>query len=214
MDTYKETFDTWNKVALLYQDKFMNLDLYNETYDFFCEAMKDHQAKILEIGCGPGNITKYMLAKRPDLIIRGIDIAPDMIALAKMNNPTAGFEVMDCRQINSLDTQYDGIICGFCIPYLSGAETSAFISDAFNLLAEDGFLYISFVEGDPDKSGFQVGSSGDRTYFYYHHLELLNQQLAENGFVLQKIYNVHYNKADPSAEIHTVLIMNKRSPVQ
>ena len=56
MDKYKETFKTWNKVASLYEDKFMDLDLYNNTYDYFCELVKDN-AKILEIGCGPGNIT-------------------------------------------------------------------------------------------------------------------------------------------------------------
>ena len=28
MDRYKETFETWDKVASLYQDKFMNLDIY------------------------------------------------------------------------------------------------------------------------------------------------------------------------------------------
>ena len=30
---YTETFETWNKVAALYQDKFMDLDLYNDTYE-------------------------------------------------------------------------------------------------------------------------------------------------------------------------------------
>ena len=34
MDRYTETFETWNKIATQYQDKFMQLDLYNYTYDF------------------------------------------------------------------------------------------------------------------------------------------------------------------------------------
>jgi len=29
MDNYKETFETWNKVALLYQSRFMDLDFIN-----------------------------------------------------------------------------------------------------------------------------------------------------------------------------------------
>lgn len=33
MDKYKETFETWNNVASMYHDKFMDLDLYNDTYD-------------------------------------------------------------------------------------------------------------------------------------------------------------------------------------
>ena len=79
MKRNKETFETWNKIALLYQNKFMDFELYNETYDFICNSIIKEKAKILEIGCGPGNITKYLLSKRPDFNIYGIDIAPNMI---------------------------------------------------------------------------------------------------------------------------------------
>jgi hypothetical protein len=51
MDRYKETFETWNKVASLYQDKFLDLDLYNDTYDHICNSVTIHNAKLLEIGC-------------------------------------------------------------------------------------------------------------------------------------------------------------------
>src|SRR5690606_40759568 len=75
MDRYKETFDTWNNIASIYQDKFMKLDLYNDTYNFICSFIDKPKAKILEIGCGPGNITKYLISKRPDFDVFGIDIA-------------------------------------------------------------------------------------------------------------------------------------------
>ena len=57
MDHYKETFETWNKVASLYETKFMDLDTYNETYDFICEFIKINEAKLLEIGCDGGSLT-------------------------------------------------------------------------------------------------------------------------------------------------------------
>ncbi len=120
---YKETFKTWNKVASLYQDKFMDLALYNDSYDFVCSSLNKSNLKVLEIGCGPGNITKYILSKRPDLDIFGIDIAPNMIELAKRNNPKASFAVMDSREISKIETKYDGIICGFCLLYLSQTDS-------------------------------------------------------------------------------------------
>jgi hypothetical protein len=48
MDKYSITFDTWNKVAQIYQEKFMDLDIYNDTYDAFLNDFKRH-GKILEI---------------------------------------------------------------------------------------------------------------------------------------------------------------------
>lgn len=60
MDKYFETFETWNKVASLYEENFMNLEVYNESYDLFCNTVHTPNASILEIGCGPGNITKYL----------------------------------------------------------------------------------------------------------------------------------------------------------
>jgi trans-aconitate methyltransferase len=102
MDRYKETFETWNKVASLYEDKFMDLDLYNDSYDFICNLITKDNAKLLEIGCGPGNITKYLLSKRPDFNIFGIDIAPNMIELAKKNNPAASFAMMDSSKFPTL----------------------------------------------------------------------------------------------------------------
>jgi len=211
VDIYKETSETWNKIASLYQDKFMNLDLYNETYDFICKSINKDKAKLLDIGCGPGNITKYLLTKRPDFQIDGIDIAPNMIELAKKNNPTASFTVMDSRQINELKTRYDGIVCGFCLPYLSERDSSKLIADSYNLLTDNGLIYISFVEGDQNKSGFQVGSTGDRIYFYYHNLDRLNKLLYHYGFEISEIFKVAYKKTAAEKDVHTVLIANKKT---
>lgn len=209
MDKYKTTFKSWDKVASLYEEHFMDLDLYNDTYDAFCESIEKSNPKILEIGCGPGNITKYMLSKRPDFDLEGIDIAPNMIELAKKNNPNATFRVMDSRNIDELKTKYDGIICGFCIPYLSKSDCSKLIKDTKNLLSKKGILYLSFIEGDYEKSGYQSGSSGDKVYFYYHDLDTIQTELSENGFEIITINHKDYTRKDGTSEIHTILIARK-----
>jgi 2-polyprenyl-3-methyl-5-hydroxy-6-metoxy-1,4-benzoquinol methylase len=211
MDKYKETFQTWNKIASIYQDKFMNLDLYNDTYDIFSELISKRNPTILEIGCGPGNISKYLLNKRPDFKITGIDIAPKMIELAKQNNPTADFKVLDSRNIANLKIEYDAIIAGFCIPYLSKADCSKLIYDSFNLLLDSGVLYLSFVEGNYENSNFQSGSSGDRLFFYYHNLNRFKNELEKNDFEIVEIVHKKFEKSDKSEEIHTILIAKKRT---
>jgi 2-polyprenyl-3-methyl-5-hydroxy-6-metoxy-1,4-benzoquinol methylase len=210
MDKYKETFDTWNKVASVYQEKFMNLDLYNETYDFICNSIDKREAKLLEIGCGPGNITKYILSKRPDFNIFGIDIAPNMIELARVNNPSASFEVMDARQISNLGSKYDAVISGFCLPYLSQAESTEFIFNAYRLLNENGLIYISFVEGNPNKSDFQVGSGG-RVFFNFHNLDNLIEQLITTDFSDIKTFKREYQRNELEYETHTIIIAKKKN---
>ena len=209
MDRYTETFKTWNKQATLYEDRFMDLDLYHATYDFFCSLMT--KPKLLEIGCGPGNATKYLLKNRPDFNVFGIDVAPNMIELAKKNNPTAVFAIMDCRQISELESKFDGIVCGFCLPYLTHSDCEKFIADCNNLLNENGQMYLSFVEGDPGKSDFQVGSGGDRVYFYYYKLDWLRDQLLKNNFNQIQVFTVQYQRAEDKMEMHTILTAQKSS---
>ncbi len=209
MDKYQETFNTWNNIAALYQEKFMELDLYNDSYDYICNTITKQKASLLEIGCGPGNITKYLLSKRPDFDILGIDIAKNMIELAKLNNPTANFRVMDCRNIHHLNTKFDAIIGGFCLPYLSPEESTELISSAYNLLNENGLIYLSFVEGDPARSDFKVGSGG-RVFFYFHDAENLKKQLKINFFDI-KTFKVKYQTAATEFDIHTILITRKKT---
>jgi 2-polyprenyl-3-methyl-5-hydroxy-6-metoxy-1,4-benzoquinol methylase len=209
MDRCKETIESWNKTAKLYQDKFMHLNLYNTSYDYFIDSIPKYKASILDVGCCLSNITKYLLTKRPDYIVQGIDAATNMIELAKHNNPTANFKVMDGRHMRELKINYDGIVCGFCLPYLSEDEVVKLISDAHYLLHNDGLLYLSFVEGDYEKSGFQTGSSGDRLYFYYYSIYQLRKAFTDIGFTELKSFTFNYNKTDNTDERHTVLILKK-----
>jgi len=209
MDPYQETFETWNKIASLYEEKFMDLDLYNVSYDFICDSVKKVNAKVLEIGCGPGNITKYLLSKRPDFDIFGIDIAPNMIELAKKNNPTASFAVMDSRDINEIQSKFDAIICGFCLPYLSQTDTYKLIQDSNQLLNNRGLIYLSFVEGDPTKSGFQTVSTGDRSYFYFHDLAEIKTKLIEARFDDFNVFKVEFKKTSGENENHTIITATK-----
>lgn len=209
MSHHEETLSTWNKVAQLYQEKFMDLTLYNESYALFCSAIEKRDASILEIGCGPGNITKHLVTLRQDFILHGIDFSPNMIELAKKNIPSATFEVRDARNILSLNKKYDGIVVGFCLPFLNLEESKKLIADASTLLNKNGMLYLSFVEGDPADSGFKTSSTGDRTYFYYHELSTLTKEIIEVEFEKPLCLHVNYENANSKQELHTLLIAKK-----
>lgn len=206
---YQETFNTWNTIAQLYEDIFMDLTLYNDTYALFCDSLSKKNASILEIGCGPGNITKHLTQQLPNSTIMATDVSENMIVLAKKNNPKAVCNVLDARNIAEINQQFDGIMCGFIIPYLSKTDCATFISDCYDLLNIDGILYLSFVAGNDTDSGFISGSTGDRTYFYYHELETIQNVLKTLHFKMISVIDKEYQKSDGSTEIHTIMIARK-----
>jgi cyclopropane fatty-acyl-phospholipid synthase-like methyltransferase len=211
MDRYQKTFETWDKLASSYQDRFMDLDLYNDTYDHFCTLVEKQGASVFEIGCGPGNITRYLLHKRPDFKIKATDIAPSMLELAKKNNPGVEVALMDCRDIDKVKETYDGIVCGFCMPYLSKEDSLKFIKDCSSLLLTDGVLYFSAIEGDYTASSYETSGDGQHKVFvYYHEAEYLKQALEENDFTLVDLVRKPYTKADGTATVHMIFIARKK----
>jgi ubiquinone/menaquinone biosynthesis C-methylase UbiE len=69
MDKTKIAVKIFDSSAHVYQDKFMNVDLYRESLDLFCDTIVKENASVLELACGPGNVTKHLLQKRPDFKI-------------------------------------------------------------------------------------------------------------------------------------------------
>lgn len=203
-ERYSETHHTWNKIAHLYEEKFMDLDIYNDSYQRFCDLLPTSSASVLEIGCGPGNITKYILGLHPNLKVLATDFSENMLALAKKNNPSIEAMVLDGRQLHQIHRTFDGIVCGFVVPYLSDTDLSQFIANCANLLNERGVLYISFVPGDYEKSGFVSSSTGHRSYFYYYSMKRIQGLLEANGFSIVDQLEVAYPKADQATEKHTI----------
>lgn len=180
MDKIKNAVAVFDKRADAYQEKFMDVGLYKDALDLFCRLVQPRHAHILEVACGPGNLTCYLLEQRPDFNLLGTDLSPKMLQLARSNNPAATFREMDARAIHTLATPYDGIVCGFGLPYFSAAESAAFIKDAAALLSPGGVLYISTMEGDAAQSGWEQSSYGDRLYIHYHAASLLLQALTDS----------------------------------
>ncbi|MGV3541065.1 MAG: class I SAM-dependent DNA methyltransferase [Rufibacter sp.] len=210
MDRYQITFDAFNKLAQLYQEKFMDLDLYHDTYDTFCALIPKPDASLLEIGCGPGNITRYLLFKRPGFTIEAIDAAPNMVALARENNPIAQFKVMDCREISSFSKRFDGVMCGFCLPYLSKEDVQKLVRDVALLLDNCGIFYLSTIEGNYQDSGFEMASNGQaKAFVYYHSADFLLQELETNQFTIVAQQHKYATKPDGTHSCHLILIAQK-----
>ena len=184
MDQTSQTRKIFDDSAQLYQDKYMSVELYAESLDFFCSAIGENEPSILDVACGPGNLTRYILDRIKRAKLTGIDLAPAMLQLAQANNPIAEFIEMDCRQLEFKTNSFDAVVCGFALPYLSREETRDFIEQTRLIIKPGGYFYLSTMEGDHSQSGFEgpTTEEGGQLYMNYHEEKYLTEYLEEAGF--------------------------------
>jgi cyclopropane fatty-acyl-phospholipid synthase-like methyltransferase len=206
MHNYSEIQSTWDKLAPAYEEKFMHLDIYHKTYDRFAELLPK-VSQVLELGCGPGMIGAYLLSKHPTFQFLGTDVSPSMIEHARKNVPLAQFQTLDCRNIRSLQSKFNGIIAGFVIPYLTKIDCRRFILECSEMMEEQGVLYLSYVSGVENESGMQTNSQGDSMYFQYYSDSSIQQMLEEAQLNDVEIFKIPYF----NQQVHTCLIAQKKS---
>ncbi len=207
MDHSEFAASIFDKYAEGYQSRFMDISAYHDNLDVFLAALSVKAAKVLEVACGPGNVTQYLLQKRPDLQILGTDLSPNMLVLAQANNPTARFELLDGRAILQVPGQFDAIVAAFFFPYISKEEALRFIHDAAARLQTGGFLYISTMEDEYAKSGIRKGSQGDEIFMHFHEAGYLSAELKACGF--EVLDQSRVRAAGPDGDVDLILIARK-----
>lgn len=203
----------FNKYAYEYQEKFMDVSLYKDSLKTFCNLIKEENAKVLDLACGPGNVTKYLLREKPNLNVLGIDLATNMIELAKSNNPNASFKLMDCRSISSLFEKFGAVVGAFCLPYLSRKETHKLVNDISVLLNDQGVCYISTMEDDYNKSGYETESKGDKIYLYYHEADYLINVLTSFKLKIEEMSRIKSTMSNGKEVTDLIIISRKTNDI-
>lgn len=189
----------------------MKSSVYHHSYDKLLSHIQLTHKTILDVACGPGNITNYLLNKRDDFMVLGIDAAESMIKLAFNNNSKANFKVLDCRNIKHLNKKFDIIIFGFCFPYISKEDVLQIITDAHLLLNKNGLLYISTMMGNYDNdSCYKTSSDGkSKIFIHYYTPTFLLKALHNNNFQVIENYTKTYQEGAVTTDTDLFLIAKK-----
>lgn len=212
MDKYRQTIAAYNQIAELYRDKFMELDLYNDTYDLFCNEIEKNNAHILEMACGPGNITRYLLAQRPDFKVRATDPAPEMLKIAAQYAPNADFELLDARDLGNFSQQFDALIAGFLLPYLDKKDCATLIANSAEKLLANGTIYLSYIHGNYEDSFLQTSSDGRYSMFiHYYPPSFIEDLLVKHHFTLLHSLQKEYLLHNQQTQFHNIVIARKQA---
>ena len=211
MGNFDVSVQRFDEFAAEYAQRFMDLNAYSDSIERFCDLVGNERPKILELGCGPGNVTRLLKLRFPESQITAIDLAPQMIEIAREHLPDVEFMVMDVRDISIIPVKFDAIMCSFCLPFLSRTDADKLIADSASHLVSGGVLYVSTMEGNEERAGFETTSfSGNsEIYFNYHQQNDLEWAFVQSGFEIKQAKSQDYCEPDGSVTTDMVFIAVK-----
>ncbi|MGC8887510.1 MAG: class I SAM-dependent methyltransferase [Verrucomicrobiia bacterium] len=114
---------------------------------------------VMEVGCGTGQITGWLIdIVKPGRVV-SVDIAPEMIRIATNKKiPNANFKVMDiCAPIRHR-TKYDAVFCFNSFPHFR--DKNAALQNIKKLLKPNGYLLVLHFSGSKELNEFHRSVGG------------------------------------------------------
>ena len=148
-----------------------------EKLDEFCEKLEGE--KILDAGCGP--------VEEPDEFVKrgfeyvGVDIAPGMVEYARENRK-GEFHVMDIRDLEFPDNEFDGVWCNASIFFVPPEKMKQIAEELARVLKNSGTVYINFKLGE---GSFLKEKYGEEIRQYLVSEEEAREILKSTGFVVE-----------------------------
>jgi SAM-dependent methyltransferase len=104
------------------------------------------EGDVLEVGSGPGGVTAHLHGL--GLRVRGLDLSPAMVELARAEHPGIGFDVGDMAALDLADATLDGLVAWYSLIHLPGDELPAVLAGFRRVLRPGGHLLLAFQVGD------------------------------------------------------------------
>ena len=133
----------FSKAAKVYEtDKAGIYKMCKKDYpDVLAELQKEPFDTLLDCGCGTAPMISLLYDQYPEKHYTGIDLTPEMIAVAKAKNiPDAEFIVGDCEKLPFKDNSFDAVIC--CQSFHHYPNVQDFFNSVYRVLKPGGRLIL------------------------------------------------------------------------
>lgn len=201
---------TFDRLADRYAEKYFHVDMYDQYLERFVKRIKSQGARVLDVACGPGNVSAYLSKVRPDLKLVGIDLAKGMIKQARLLVPSAEFLVKDCRNMGELEQAFDAAAFAFGLSYLTDDDASQFFASLNAILTDSAMLYLSTITGEQSRSGLETSSSGDRVYLEYRSVNDVVSMVERAGYAVD-FTEVIASPANASKSTQDLILIAQRA---
>ena len=185
--------DTYNKIAQEYDKEFGN-DYSDTPYvDKFLNYLEGK--KVLDIGCGVGNLTKYIMDK--GFNVEGIDLSKEMLNIAKQKYSDIKFYEMNMKEI-TLRKKYDGIMLDYSLFHLTKKEVIEVLPKYYDLLNSNGKILLILQYGQGERIVNEPLKEGLKIFINYYSQDEIIEILKNNRF---KILYTDLKKSESEFEL-------------
>jgi len=156
------------------------------------------QGKLLELGCGAGNLSIYFA--QAGYSVTGVDIAPTAIDWAIENAAKANVNV-SFIQANVLalaevpDESFDIALDGRCLHCIIGNDRAHFLRTAYRILKFNGVLVINTMCNEVPKTSYWSDHFDPQTRCTIHD-GLATRYIGDSNDILQEIIHTGFRVLD------------------
>ncbi|GAB3835750.1 methyltransferase domain-containing protein [Kribbella italica] len=149
LDTVRTSYD---RVA----DNYVEMNLGDlTTYPWLRTAIDGFAAAVhglgpvLDVGCGPGDVTAYLAERGLD--VSGVDLSERMIEHARRRHPGLRFAVASATELEPAESSYGGILGWWSLFNLPRDVLSQVLQSFARALVPGGHLILGMHQGDGER---------------------------------------------------------------
>ena len=166
--------------------------------------------KILDLGCGTGNLTEQALKRYPEAEIDALDLSEDILKESQkrfMSQPNVRYIQADFREMHLAPGSYDLILSTIAVHHINDEDKVILYRDIFQALKPGGlFIFADQTRGINDEiyqkhiarwkeEAFKLGSTQENWDMWMAHQDAHDHHTAVNWH-LKQLEQAGFNEVD------------------
>lgn len=179
MDKSKLAVNTYNKIAEKYTKEYFE-DLSDAPYiDKFLDLLPS-KAKILDIGSGPGQFSKYVNKK--GFNVSGVDYSDEMVGIANEKVPSVSFQKMDMRKLKFKPETFDALLVSYSLIHIPSKQIPTTLKGFNKVLKPKGYIEIIAQKGKANQIIDAPFMPTEKMFFNFFTRDRISKFLEKAGF--------------------------------
>lgn len=167
----KRSYETLKKMVINSYDaisKDYNREFGNDMSDkkYIDQFLKEvGKGTILDVGCGVGNLTKYIQDNGFEVL--GIDLSNKMLEIAKERFPDVSFQIMDMTEIKFPKNSFDALFVAYSLFHVPPNKVENTLKSFVKLLKNKGKIMFMLQEGQGEAIIDEPFNPSEKMYINY-----------------------------------------------